>query len=302
MPDAGEFLLYTATSAKLISIIKNLILDPLFKPKKYFQNYPRTTVDFENRSIVIEVNLDIIEPGGKLSKPIGYTIPYPDYGIIESIQVFDLLVNNPIGFTRVEKPKKSKLILYINEPKGVQQVKIIMKITVNDKKFFRDLVQKKIIRRRDSYLAFLAEVELENMSDTFIRNYRVEVPVPRIDLRFPELALISERQKRVKDKQKEERFRKEVKKRFEKFRFEEFIKLLEHVLSDQKKPSWNVKRNDPNHPEPKRTIFHQEDYLFAGSVVFYVDIKPREAISYQILGPDLSKIIQQDIQKEGKKK
>ena len=172
-----------------------------------------------------------------------------------------------------------------------------MKITVNDKKFFRDLVQKKIIRRRDSYFTFLAEVELENMSDAFIRNYCVEVPVPRLDLHFPELALISERQKRVKDKQKEERFRKEIVKRLEKTQFEEFIKLFEQVLSEKDKPSWNVKRNDPNHPTPKRTTFHQKDFMFAGSVVFYVDIKPREAISYQILGPDLSKIIHQDIQK-----
>ncbi|MHA1367315.1 MAG: hypothetical protein ACTSP5_13015, partial [Candidatus Heimdallarchaeota archaeon] len=108
-------------------------------------------------------------------------------------------------------------------------------------------------------------------------------------------------QKRVKDKNKEERFMKEVKKRMQNVQYEEFIKLLKQTLSEAK-PHWNVNRNDQNHPVPKRTTFHQKSMLFAGSVVFYIDLKPRESASYQIVGPDITKFMQQQTQMESKKK
>jgi len=46
MTDAGDILAYTATGGKLIEILKTLVIDPLFKFKKYHQNDPITTLDF----------------------------------------------------------------------------------------------------------------------------------------------------------------------------------------------------------------------------------------------------------------
>ncbi len=300
MTDAGEILIYTATSAKLVSILKNLIIDPLFKPKKYLQNYPKAIIDFERQIRLLEVIFDI-EPGGKLGLSKGITIPMPDYGKIESIEAFDLLINNPLEFTRREKPAKKEIILHFNEPKSVQKIKLLIKISIDDRNYFRGLIREKIIIQRRNFFTFLAEVILENTTDDLIKNYLVAVPISKVDLTFPELTLISKRKDRTRDKHKEERFQKMVKKKLKDIQIDELIRTIS-VIYNNENAVWTVKSVDPNCPLAQRISFHQKGFSSEGELIFYTNFRPRETLSYQVLGPDLSKIIQQETIKEEKKK
>jgi len=58
---------------------------------------------------------------------------------------------------------------------------------------------------------------------------------------------------------------------------------------------------DKNYPTAKRINYAPSTVSADGELIFYIDFKPKETLSYQILGPDLSEFMNKKETKEKKK-
>ena len=296
---SGTGFAFAAGTSEILSFLKEAIYNPVFKVQTYLQDTPKITIDYKRMERIIEANLEVV-PGGKLGRKEKLLFGLPKYGYYESIRAWDLNIDNPLDLTIKFDFKEEDVKINFHEPRSVSKIKFKMKIYITDENWLSDVVTPNVEILRESYFNFFAEVTITNNTDHFIKNYEISIPVKKYEFGSSDLKILRKQQERSKDSQKEARFKKEIENKMKSISYDEFIKIL-NLIYDEESSSWSVKPHDINFPQIKDSFFNRKGFTTVGKFIFRVDLKPSDVISYRVLGPDITRIMEQEAIKELKK-